>query len=98
MARTGAEHLVDTLGRAGVRHINGPAMTRAVDPEGRAARFNALEVHESTHDRRSIRRGGVHLTPDGVHGGRPPDPDHLTSNGTETAPKRTLRLPFRAIS
>lgn len=26
-------------------------MTRAVDPEGRAERFIALEVHESTHDR-----------------------------------------------
>jgi L-lactate dehydrogenase complex protein LldF len=26
-------------------------MTRVVDPEGRAARFIALEVHESTHDR-----------------------------------------------
>ena len=26
-------------------------MTRPVDPEGRAARFIALEVHESTHDR-----------------------------------------------
>ena len=26
-------------------------MTHPVDPEGRAARFIALEVHESTHDR-----------------------------------------------
>jgi L-lactate dehydrogenase complex protein LldF len=26
-------------------------VTRPVDPEGRAARFIALEVHESTHDR-----------------------------------------------
>ena len=26
-------------------------MTHAVDPEERAARFIALEVHESTHDR-----------------------------------------------
>ena len=26
-------------------------MTRPVDPEGLAARFIALEVHESTHDR-----------------------------------------------
>jgi L-lactate dehydrogenase complex protein LldF len=26
-------------------------MTRPVDPEGRAARFIALEIHESTHDR-----------------------------------------------
>ena len=26
-------------------------MTRSVDPEGRAARFIALEVHEAAHDR-----------------------------------------------
>jgi hypothetical protein len=26
-------------------------MTHPVDPEGRAARFIALEMHESTHDR-----------------------------------------------
>src|SRR5207245_9701585 len=28
-----------------------PVMTRPVDPEGLAARFISLEVHESTHDR-----------------------------------------------
>ena len=36
-------------------------MTRPVEPEERAARFIALEVHESTHDRLKLPMKVIHI-------------------------------------